>query len=317
MPSASPYGSPTSWGYAAVDAADQERGRVRAAATSARSSRSEHARSSVSKAMPPRCRGGVAARSCTFLTCRRGRRSAPGARAVAGVSEVLHAHFPEHAYPAHTHATWTLLLVDTGTVRYDLDRHQHGALGDRVTLLPPHVAARRPVGRGRPASASGSVYLDERRHRRRPDRRGRSTTRAGPTRRCAARSTGCTARSTHPGDELEAEVRLAARRRPAAAAARRCDRARRRTTGPARWRHRLRDLLDARRGRGRLAAGGRPRRSARTRPTWCGRSAREFGIPPHRYLTGRRLDRARRLLLAGERRGRRRGRGRASTTRPT
>ena len=27
----------------------------------------------------------------------------------------------------------------------------------------------------------------------------------------------------------------------------------------------------------------------------------EFGIPPHRYLTGRRLDRARRLLLAGER----------------
>ena len=29
--------------------------------------------------------------------------------------------------------------------------------------------------------------------------------------------------------------------------------------------------------------------------------SREVGIPPHRYLTGRRLDRARRLLLAGGR----------------
>ena len=28
---------------------------------------------------------------------------------------------------------------------------------------------------------------------------------------------------------------------------------------------------------------------------------REVGIPPHRYLTGRRLDRARHLLLAGHR----------------
>jgi AraC-like DNA-binding protein len=26
----------------------------------------------------------------------------------------------------------------------------------------------------------------------------------------------------------------------------------------------------------------------------------EYGMPPHRYLTGRRLDRARRLLLAGQ-----------------
>lgn len=56
--------------------------------------------------------------------------------AVAGVAEVLHATFPEHAYPAHAHDTWTLLLVDSGTVRYDLERHEHGALGDRVTLLP-------------------------------------------------------------------------------------------------------------------------------------------------------------------------------------
>ena len=43
----------------------------------------------------------------------------------------------------------------------------------------------------------------------------------------------------------------------------------------------------------------------------------EYGIAPHRYLTGRRLDRARRLLLAGmQRRGRGSGRW-GSTTRRT
>ena len=58
---------------------------------------------------------------------------------VDGIAEVLHAVFPEHAYPLHTHDTWTLLIVDAGAVRYDLERNEHGALTDRVTLLPPHV----------------------------------------------------------------------------------------------------------------------------------------------------------------------------------
>jgi AraC-like protein len=58
---------------------------------------------------------------------------------VAGVAEVLHAHFTDHAYPMHAHGTWTLLIVDDGAVRYDLDRHEHGAPRDLVTLLPPHV----------------------------------------------------------------------------------------------------------------------------------------------------------------------------------
>src|SRR4051812_7207252 len=47
---------------------------------------------------------------------------------VPGVAEVFHAHFVDHASPAHTHEAWTLLLVDDGAVRYDLDRHEHGAL---------------------------------------------------------------------------------------------------------------------------------------------------------------------------------------------
>ena len=216
---------------------------------------------------------------------------------VAGVSEVLHAHFPEHAYPAHTHSTWTLLLVDTGTVRYDLDHHQHGALGDRVTLLPPHVAHD-----GRSVESTGFrkrvVYLDEDVLDVAPSA-PRSTTRAGPTRCCGARSHGLLGALEHEGDELEAEVRLqlvadGLGQRLAGA------------TAPAavrrdpRLAHRLRDLLDADLVEGvslSVAA-----RALGAHPTHLVRAfGAEFGIPPHRYLTGRRLDRARRLLLAGER----------------
>lgn len=68
----------------------------------------------------------------------------PGVRAwspgVPGITEVFHARFTDHAYPAHAHDTWTVLVVDEGVIRYDLDRHEHGALGRSVTVLPPHVA---------------------------------------------------------------------------------------------------------------------------------------------------------------------------------
>ena len=59
--------------------------------------------------------------------------------AVSGVTEVFHARFVDHVYPMHTHEAWTLLLIDAGAVRYDLDGHEHAALDSEVTLLPPHV----------------------------------------------------------------------------------------------------------------------------------------------------------------------------------
>ena len=58
---------------------------------------------------------------------------------VAGVREVFHARFVDHAYPPHTHDAWTVLIVDDGAVRYALDRHDHGAHRSTVTVLPPHV----------------------------------------------------------------------------------------------------------------------------------------------------------------------------------
>lgn len=78
---------------------------------------------------------------------------------IPGVVEVFHAHFTEYAYPMHVHDAWTLLIVDDGAVRYDLDRHEHGTPHDTVSLLPPHVPHN-----GSPATPHGFrkrvLYLD-------------------------------------------------------------------------------------------------------------------------------------------------------------
>ena len=183
-----------------------------------------------------------------------------------------------------------------------------------VTLLPPHV-----VHDGRPATSRGFrkrvVYLDG-------DVVDPSLIGAAvdaplhrPTTRCARAASGLD-RALVRGDDLEAESRLAL-------VVERLDLAPARTTR--RRRHRA------------GARGGRPpgARAARRRPVDVEGIAavaaaigvstahlvrsftRSYGIPPHRYLLGRRLDLARRRLLAGEAPvdGRRPPPG--STTRPT
>ncbi len=44
-----------------------------------------------------------------------------------GVTEVLHARWRDHAYPLHTHDTWTLLVVDGGAIGYRLGGRDHVA----------------------------------------------------------------------------------------------------------------------------------------------------------------------------------------------
>lgn len=214
-----------------------------------------------------------------------------------GVHEVLHARFGTHAYPSHTHETWTLLVVDDGAVRFALDRREHATQRSRVTLLPPHVPHD-----GRAASPGGFrkrvVYLDEgvlgtRRTGRAADhpewhdpvlraevsRLHRALAEPGSVLESEERLTVVTARllahldgvDPHPGEPPDR--RLA---------------------------HRLKQLLDERvvEGIG-LAEAAVVLDST---PTHLVRAfRRELGIAPHRYLTGRRLDRARRLLLAGAR----------------
>ena len=69
---------------------------------------------------------------------------------IPGLREVFHATFATHAYPPHTHDVWTVFIVDAGAIRYDLDGRAHGAGRTRVTVLPPHV-----VHDGRPATTDG------------------------------------------------------------------------------------------------------------------------------------------------------------------
>ena len=214
---------------------------------------------------------------------------------IPGVVEVFHAHFTEYAYPMHVHEAWTLLIVDDGAVRYDLDRHEHGTPHDTVTLLPPHVPHN-----GSPATPHGFrkrvLYLDGTHLREdligaavdQPDLRDPVLRqRVGQLHTALA----------HAGDELEAESRLTfigerlrSQLRPNAGA----DTPR---PDPALAR-RLRELLDERVVDGLTldeAAGlvhAHPAHLVRAFST-------AYGIAPHQYLNSRRVDRARRLLLDG------------------
>jgi AraC-like DNA-binding protein len=215
---------------------------------------------------------------------------------VPGVAEVLHAHFPQHAYPMHVHDTWTVLLVDAGTVRYDLERHEHATSSTLVTLLPPGVAHDgRSVARG--GFRKRVLYLDA--DRIDPARTGRAVDRPDWGDLPLRSELDLVHRAlASPGDELEAESRLALVTERLSRHLAGVDPVPSEVRAPSLAR-RLRDLLDDHvvdgitldEAAGRLGA----------HPTHLIRAfRRETGVAPHRYLTGLRLDRARRRLLAGE-----------------
>ncbi|MEU1482850.1 AraC family transcriptional regulator [Streptomyces sp. NPDC005752] len=215
---------------------------------------------------------------------------------VEGIDEVFHARFADHAYPMHTHDAWTLLIVDEGMVRYDLDRHEHGAPSSVVTLLPPHIPhngdAATPGGFRKRVLYLNTAQIDA-------DLVGRAVDRPvlrDPRLRHRVDQLHRTLEL--PGDELEAQSRLALVSERLAGhlsgepvAPQVPDR---------RVAYALRDLLDER------FVEGLPLRDAaerlHTHHTHLVRAfSREFGMAPHQYLTARRVDLARRLLLGGMR----------------
>jgi len=220
---------------------------------------------------------------------------------VPGVAEVLHAHMTSHVYPMHTHEAWTLLIVDDGMIRYDLHRHEHGALHRAVTLLPPRVPHN-----GRAATSAGFrkrvVYLDA---------THLPASLIGPAvdrpvlfdPLLRQRISQLHRALAEPGGELEAESRLAfvaerlrwhlsGHAEPRAAGLP--------DGGPGRAdvAQRLRELIDAEfRDKVTLRQASE---AIHAHPAHLVRMfSREFGISPHQYLTGRRVDLARRLLLDG------------------
>ncbi|MGH3880550.1 MAG: AraC family transcriptional regulator [Actinophytocola sp.] len=209
---------------------------------------------------------------------------------VAGIQEVFHARFSTHAYPSHTHDNWTLLIVDDGLVRYDLDRHDHGATSDAVTLLPPGVPH---DGRSRRPFRKRVLYLD--RTVLGEQLVGAAVdhpTLADPLLRTRihqlhqvlttrAEDLEAASRLAFVAERLARHLRPARRERPRPGAA-----------------HRLRELLDARLPE--AVPLDEAAASLGVHPASLVRAfSREFGIPPHRYLTGRRLELARGFLLDG------------------
>lgn len=216
--------------------------------------------------------------------------------AVPGVSEVFHARFREYAYPAHAHSTWTLMIVDDGMISYHLDRHPHGTTRPTVTLLPPHV-----VHDGGPATSRGFrkrvIYLDG-------DVLDESL--IGPA------VDQPTILDSALRDSVSATHHLLERRDDALAAETRLafvvERLQAHLRGPAGrpvWHsgesiaEQLRALLDARLTETvTLASAGRiiGANAAHLVRTFT----RTFGVSPHAYVLGRRIELARQCLLDGQ-----------------
>ena len=216
--------------------------------------------------------------------------------AVPGIREVFHARFVDHAYPPHTHDSWTVFIVDEGAIRYDLETRHRGAAGPHVTILPPHV-----VHDGRAATGAGfrkrvlyvdAAVLDERLIGRAVDEPDIDDPQLVRQLRALHRSL------EDPGETLEGESMLAL-----VGSRLRMHLGDRADAPVERSDHEvasdLRDLLDERCfERLTLAEAGI---LLHVSPAHLVRSfSRTFGIAPHRYVLGRRIDAARGRLLDGE-----------------
>ena len=214
---------------------------------------------------------------------------------VPGLVEALHARFVDHVYPMHTHDTWTLLILDSGGIKYDLDVHEHGSLGQTVTLLPPHVphsgSSIRPEGFRKRVLYLDESYLSDALIGRNVDHP------VFVDERLRDRISRLHESLTTRGQELEAESRLTLiAERLSGHLTGTPDLLPRPRDPHLAWE--LRDLLDAR-----LPEGISLEQAAqilRAHPAYLVRVfSRQFGLGPHQYLTGRRVDIARHLLLAG------------------
>jgi AraC-like DNA-binding protein len=213
--------------------------------------------------------------------------------AVPGIAEVLHATFRAHRYPPHVHDTWTVLLLETGVVRYDLDGRAHTADTGSLTILPPGVPHD-----GHAATAAGFrkrvLYVETTAV---PDHLAGAAVDAplitSPVATRAARELHALLADPEDGPTAE----LAFGTLTDHLLDHLGDRATRDPVVPSIAR-RLRDHLDDH-----LTDGTSLTEAAAAVGTSVGHAARSFtaayGVAPHAYVVGRRIDLARRRLLGG------------------
>jgi len=216
---------------------------------------------------------------------------------VPGIREVFHARLVDYAYPPHCHDTWTVLIVDAGAIRYDLDSRHCGASGQTVALLPPGV-----VHDGRPADGAlgfrkRNLYLEPSFL---PDSLiGAAVDNTNLFDRGLRTALASLHEALAAGDDpLDGEARLAlvgeritAHLTPAAPA-------RRKPEPPVA--HRLRRLLDEH-----ITESVTLDQAAtlldRSVPHLVRSFTQTFGTSPHAYVIGRRIETARSMLLTGSR----------------
>ncbi|MEV7663020.1 AraC family transcriptional regulator [Paenarthrobacter sp. NPDC089316] len=213
--------------------------------------------------------------------------------AVPHVREVLHATFEHHSYPSHTHADWTVLLIDQGAVTYDLDRTEHLAAPASITLLPPHVPHDGRSAVGGKAFRKRVLYLSEDwLPGEAADAAASQPTLLDPS--AVSLVNGIHAALASPADAMAAECGVLALQESVRA-----------HLGPAHspahdapLARQLREMLDDRLfdsftiAEAASILGAHPGHLVRA-------FSKAYGIAPYRYVTGRRVDRARRLLLDG------------------
>lgn len=212
-----------------------------------------------------------------------------------GLTEVFHATFTDHVYPPHSHDTWTVLIVDSGAIRYDIDRDDREADTRRVTVLPPHVAHDGESAHPGRGFRKRVLYLDlEAIGEELIGRAVDNSTLDDPALRTDISR-------LHQGfdrfrDDLEWETRLGeiiARiqgwlaGKPAAAKSSRIAAIR------------LRDYLESHLYE-RLLLDNVAQDLGWNKTHLIRSFQNEYGIPPHRYLIGRRVEEARRRLVAGQ-----------------
>jgi AraC-like DNA-binding protein len=225
---------------------------------------------------------------------------------VPGITEVFHARMTGWAYPPHCHDTWAVLIVDAGAIGYTLDRRRAAADGETVTILPPGV-----VHDGRPAPGQRGfrkreLYLpltflpaalvgpavDH------------TAIRDARLRQALAALHDCLASEGRPAawladhtEQLGVQARLefVAER----IAAHLGHWPPRREPEP-RLAGQLRDLLDEHLAEP-VTLEAAAAQLGRSVPHLVRSFTREFGVSPHAYLIGRRVDAARHALLQGAR----------------
>jgi AraC-like DNA-binding protein len=214
---------------------------------------------------------------------------------VPGIREVFHAHLVDYAYPPHCHETWAVLIVDDGAIRYDLDRRRCGAAGQTVTILPPGVAHDGRPAPGTRGFRKRELYLDgsflpagltgaavDHTSISDPPLRA-AISRLHDGLRGDAESLAAEARLALIGERITGHLARASRPAPAP------------EPGIA-WQ--LRRLLDDH-ATTQLSLAWAARTLDRSVPHLVRSFTRQFGLSPHAYVIGRRIDAARRLMLRG------------------